>query len=102
MGFYAISFFKQLMCFWIAKIWFKQIRIGGQGTATDPITDGCHVPNCRQWVGIWGYLTYAKEGKYIGQVTRAVRKMNHKRAVTGQPIPGWIMYLPTYIPLLVM
>ena len=107
MGFCAISFssfFMQLMCFWIAKMWFKQSeredRVGRLPTPLQmavmfQIADG-------GWGGFWGYLTYAKEGKYIGQVTRVVRKMNHKRAVTKQPIPLWAIHLPAWLLLIVL
>ncbi|RPB19231.1 hypothetical protein L211DRAFT_643707 [Terfezia boudieri ATCC MYA-4762] len=107
MGFCAISFssfFMQLMCFWIAKMWFKQservdraVRLPTplQMAVIFQIADG-------GWGGFWGYLTYAKEGKYIGQVTRVVRKMNHKRAVTKQPIPIWAIHWPAWLLLVVL
>jgi len=106
MGFCAISFssfFMQLMCFWIAKMWLRhserEYRAGRLPTPLQmavmfQIADG-------GWGGFWGYLTYAKEGKYIGQVTRVVRKMNH-RAVTKQPIPQWAVHLPAWLLLTVL
>ena len=107
-GFCAVSFssfFMQLMCFWIAKMWFKRsleppkrserkdrakrLPTPLQMAVMFQIADG-------GWGGFWGYLTYAKEGKYIGEVTRAVRKMN-QRIITKQPIPGWAVHFPAWL-----